>query len=87
MAGLAEVAPAVWWLSLLNGTACTVLPVWMLMAAIERIGSARAAQYGMVGPVSTIGMGIVILGEPFTPWVAAGTVLVLAGVTLLARAR
>ena len=31
-------------------------------------------------------MGVLILGEPFTAWVAAGTVLVLAGVWLL-RAR
>jgi drug/metabolite transporter (DMT)-like permease len=46
-----------------------------------------AAQTGMIGPVSTILMGILILGEPFTPWIAAGTVLVLAGIWLLARSR
>jgi drug/metabolite transporter (DMT)-like permease len=28
-----------------------------------------------------------ILGEPFTPWMAAGTVLVLLGVGLLAARR
>ena len=33
----------------------------------------------MVGPMSTILMGVLILGEPFTAWVAAGTVLVIAG--------
>ena len=41
----------------------------------------------MVGPVTTIVMGVLILGEPFTAWVAAGTLCVLAGVALLARAR
>ena len=46
-----------------------------------------AAQTGMVGPLSTILMGVLILGEPFTGWVAAGTVLVLAGIWLLAKAR
>ena len=30
---------------------------------------------------------VLLLGEPFTVWVAAGTVLVLAGVWLLARWR
>jgi drug/metabolite transporter (DMT)-like permease len=30
-------------------------------------------------------MGVLILGEPFTAWIGAGTVLVLAGVWLLAR--
>lgn len=48
--------------------------------AIDRIGPTLAAQTGMVGPMSTLLMGIVILGEPFTAWVAAGTVLVLMGI-------
>jgi len=46
-----------------------------------------AAQTGMLGPLSTILMGVLILGEPFTAWVAAGTALVLAGIWLLARSR
>ena len=76
----ALVAPEVVWLSLLNATACTVAPVLMVMMAIERIGSSAAAQTGMVGPMSTILMSVLILGEPFTAWVAAGTVLVIAGI-------
>ncbi len=84
---LAQLAPAVWWLSLVNGTVCTALPVLLVMQAIERIGPARTAQYGMVGPVSTIVLGVFILGEPFGVWVAAGSACVLAGVTLLARVR
>ena len=75
------------WLSLLNATACTVAPVLMVMMAIERIGPTLAAQTGMVGPLSTVLMGVALLGEPFTAWVAAGTVLVLAGIWLLARWR
>ena len=81
------VAPEVLWLSLLNATLCTFAPVLMVMMAIERIGATLTAQTGMVGPVSTILMGVLILGEPFTAWVGAGTLLVLAGVWLLARAR
>jgi drug/metabolite transporter (DMT)-like permease len=83
----ALVAPEVIWLSVLNATLCTFAPVLMVMMAIERVGATVAAQTGMVGPLSTILMGVVILGEPFTGWVAAGTVLVLAGIWLLARAR
>jgi len=81
------VAPQVIGLSVLNATLCTFAPVLMVMMAIERIGATMAAQTGMIGPLSTILMGVVILGEPFTAWVAAGTVLVLAGIWLLARAR
>ena len=82
----AHVAPQVLWLSLLNATLCTFVPVLMVMMAIERVGATVAAQTGMVGPVSTILMGIVILGEPFTPWRFAGTVCVLSGIWLLAKA-
>jgi drug/metabolite transporter (DMT)-like permease len=85
--GAAVVAPEVIWLSVLNALACTFAPVLMVMMAIERIGASMAAQTGMVGPMSTILMGVLILGEPFTPWIAAGTVLVLAGVWLLAKSR
>ena len=83
----AMVAPEVIWLSVLNATLCTFAPVLMVMLAIERIGATLSAQTGMVGPLSTILTGVLILGEPFTAWVAAGTVLVLAGIWLLARAR
>ncbi len=79
------VAPEVIWLSLLNATACTVAPVLMVMMAIERIGASMASQAGMVGPISTILMGVVILGEPFTAWVVAGTVLVIAGIFVFSR--
>ncbi len=82
-----QVAPQVLWLSLLNATACTFAPVLMVMMAIERIGAAMASQAGMIGPLSTIAMSVWILGEVFTAWIAAGTVLVLAGVWLLTRWR
>ena len=48
---------------------------------------ASTAQYGLVGPVSTIALGVLIPGEPFTAWVAAGSLAVLAGAMLLAAAR
>ena len=82
----AQVAPEVIWLSLLNAAACTAVPVLLVMMAIERIGAGAAAQAGMVGPLSTIFMGVWLLGEPFTAWIFAGTVLVLAGIFVFSRA-
>jgi drug/metabolite transporter (DMT)-like permease len=79
------VATPVLWLSVLNATACTFAPVLMVMMAIERIGATLTAQAGTVGPLSTILMAVLILGEPFTPWIAAGTALVLVGIWLLTR--
>ncbi len=82
-----HVPEPVLWYSLVNAVFTTFAPVVMVMMAIERIGATLAAQCGMVGPMSTILLGVVVLGEPFTPWVVAGTVLVLVGVWLLARWR
>lgn len=82
----AQVAPEVIWLSVLNATVCTAAPVLMVMMAVERIGANLAAQVGMIGPLSTIAMGIVILDEPLTIWLAAGTVLVVAGIFMFSRA-
>jgi drug/metabolite transporter (DMT)-like permease len=79
------VAPEVVWLSVLNAVLCTAVPVLLVMMAIERIGPALAAQSGMVGPMSTILMGVLILGEPFTAWIAAGSVLVIAGIFVFSR--
>ena len=78
---------AVLGLSLLNATVCTFAPVLLTMMAIERVGPALTSQVGMIGPVSTILMGVVLLGEPFTPALAAGSALVFAGVAMLSRSR
>jgi drug/metabolite transporter (DMT)-like permease len=75
-----NVAPEVVWLSMLNATACTVLPVLMVMMAIERIGPGLTSQIGMIGPMSTLTMGAFWLNETFNLWILTGTVLVLGGV-------
>ena len=75
-----EVAPEVIGLSMLNATACTVLPVLLVMMAIERIGPGLTSQVGMIGPMSTLTMGALLLNEPFNAWTLMGTALVLGGV-------
>lgn len=81
-----QVAEPVIWLSLLNATACTAVPVVLVMMAIERIGAGLTAQTGMIGPMSTLLMGVFILGEPFNVWIVGGTALVLSGVFWVTRA-
>lgn len=76
----AWVAPEVIQLSLFNAVFCTAVPVLLVMLGIERIGAALAAQVGMVGPMSTLIMGVFILDEPFNTWILVGTAFVLAGV-------
>ena len=80
-----NVAPQVLWLSVLNATTCTVLPVLLVMMGIERIGPGLTAQVGMIGPMSTVAMSALILGESFNIWILAGTALVLGGVFWVTR--
>ncbi len=85
LASLLVQSRAVWGLSLINAVFCTVLPVTLLMIAVSRLGAGTAAQAGMVGPVATIFLGYLCLGESITPLQIAGTALVMAGMVVLGR--
>lgn len=61
----------------------TVLPVFMLSYAIRRIGSGNASLIGSIGPVSTIYMAYVFLGEHISWLQIAGSALVLSGVLIV----
>jgi len=84
LGNLAQPAPVLW-LSLINAIACTVVPVFAIMLAVARIGAGNASMMGMVGPVATIALAFLFLGEPITGWQLAGTALVTAGVFVLSR--
>ncbi|MCS0611631.1 DMT family transporter [Massilia kyonggiensis] len=75
----------VYGLSLVNGIFCTIFPVFMTMAAVQRIGATTASQAGMIGPVSTLFLGWALLGEPITTVQLAGTGLVLGGIWMLSK--
>lgn len=83
----AIVSSEVIWLSILNATLCTAVPVVLVMMAIERIGAGLAAQTGMIGPMSTIAMGVIFLDEQLNLWIIAGTILVLLGVYWVSRSK
>jgi drug/metabolite transporter (DMT)-like permease len=77
----------VYGLSLVNGVFCTILPVFMTMIAVQRIGAAIASQAGMIGPVSTLFLGALVLDEPITAIQLGGTTLVFAGIYLLSKGK
>jgi len=84
LSALDQPAP-VWWLSAFNGLFCTVLPVFAIMLAVERVGAGKASLASMIGPVSTILLAFVFLGESISGWQLTGTALVLAGIAVLSR--
>jgi drug/metabolite transporter (DMT)-like permease len=79
---LASVPPRVLWLSAVMAIASTVLPSFMISAALARVSAQAVSMIGTISPVATIIMAMTFLGEPFTLADAAGTALVIAGIGL-----
>ncbi len=61
---------------------CTVIPSFLVAAAIHRIGSSPTSIVGCVGPVVTAGFAVAILSEQFTIYHFIGMLLVIGAVTL-----
>jgi drug/metabolite transporter (DMT)-like permease len=80
-----EQATQVYWFSLGNAVFCTVLPMLMIMIAVQRIGSSLTAQSGILGPVATIFMGWYFLQEKISLLQMIGLVLVIFAVWLLMK--
>ena len=83
---LIQPAP-VYGLSVLHAVFHTVLPTFMTMWAVERIGAPMSAQMGLVGPVSVLFLASWFLDEPITVVQILGTVFVLGGALVLGKKR
>jgi hemerythrin-like domain-containing protein/uncharacterized membrane protein len=61
----------------------TVIPIWLTSEALRLTGPSRVAIISSIGPIATIILGAIFLGEPMTLASFAGAALVLAGVALV----
>jgi drug/metabolite transporter (DMT)-like permease len=68
------------WLTINMAVFSTVIPSFLIAEGIRLMGSGRASIVASVGPVSTIILAYIFLGESFGLIQFAGTILVLAGV-------
>ncbi|MBI4754030.1 MAG: DMT family transporter [Betaproteobacteria bacterium] len=75
----------VYGLSALMAVFSTVLPVWLMAEAIRRIGATPVALTGTLGPVITIFLGWLMLGESVGLAQIFGAGLVIGGVAVMAR--
>jgi drug/metabolite transporter (DMT)-like permease len=82
-----QLSPQVWMLGLTLAIVCTVLPATLLTNGIRHIGATQAALIGAVGPVSTLFLGYLVLGETLGWLQGMGTMLVLGGVLMVSRQR
>lgn len=70
----------VYWLVLIMAIFSTVLPTLMISEGIRIIGASNTSIIGSIGPVATISLGYLFLGETFGVWQMFGTLFVIIGV-------
>ncbi len=73
----------VYYLSITMAVMCTVIPSFLISGGIKKVGSGNASIIGSVGPIATIIMANVFLGEILNRWQIAGTLIVLGGVFMI----
>ncbi len=61
----------------------TVIPAFLLAAAIQRIGASHTSVIGALGPVATIGMAAIFLAEPVSAMQMTGAACVIGGILIL----
>jgi drug/metabolite transporter (DMT)-like permease len=80
---LLRVPASIYGLSFAMAVFSTVLPTWLIAEAIHRLGANTSSLIGSLGPVFTIGLGALILGESVHAIQLVGAALVLLGVALV----
>jgi len=63
----------------------TVIPAFMLTAAIQMIGASRTSIVGSLGPIATIVLAAMVLEEPISMMQMVGATLVIGGVIMLGK--
>jgi drug/metabolite transporter (DMT)-like permease len=67
------------------GIVCTALAFMLFAELIDAIGPVRATVITYINPAVAAVLGVAVLAEPFTPAMAAGFALVIAGSVLATR--
>ena len=76
-------SPKVYFIGLTMAFVSTIIPTFMLAEGIKRVGSANASIAGSIGPIFTIVLATLFLGETISLLQIMGTMLVLLGVFLI----
>ena len=77
----------IWLYALLMAVLATVLPIYWMALAVQRMGASHAALFGNLGPVLTLFAAWALLGEAITLYQIGGLALVLLGVSRLSGKR
>jgi drug/metabolite transporter (DMT)-like permease len=86
MRGAAALLTPVWQVQLLAlalSIFATVLPIWLIAEAVRRLGAGPTAVIGSLGPIITVGLAVLFLGESVGVLQLIGAAAVIAGVRLV----
>jgi drug/metabolite transporter (DMT)-like permease len=67
------------------GVFSTVVPIWLYAEALRRLGAVRTAMIGSLGPIFTLLLAYVFLGEPLSVAQIGGAAIVIFTVSRLSR--
>ncbi len=77
--------PNVYYLSFAMAIVSTLLPSYMIAEAIKRIGANTVGILGSLGPVSTISLSMLFLGERLTLVQYIGAFIILGGIFIVSQ--
>ena len=65
----------------------TVIPSFLVSIAIKKISSSNFAVISGLGPISTIILAVIFLGEKLTWLQIIGTLVVISGILIISRSK
>lgn len=81
--GITSFETEVYWIGGAMAIFSTVIPSFMIAEGIKRLGASQVAIIGSVGPISTILLAAILLGERVTAFQGLGAIIVISGVMLV----
>jgi len=84
---LGALSASTWGLLVFYSIAASLVAVWLWMTGLKHIPANQAGVFTVALPIAAALIGVVALGESFTPLHAAALLLAASGVVLIATAR
>jgi len=84
---LGALSASMWGLLVFYSIAASLVAVWLWMTGLKHIPANQAGVFTVALPIAAALVGVVALGESFTPLHAAALLLAAGGVVLIATAR
>lgn len=82
---ITQLAAQVYLLIAILAIFCTVLPSFLFSAGVQRIGAATASAIGSAGPMITLVLAFIVLGERITLFQLFGFAIIIGAIVILGK--